>query len=766
MLPEGDPDKAAYINSLDTIWNSVTEKKTYITGGIGATTVSSSSEGFGADYDLPPNQSYCEICAAIAAANWNQRMNLLHEEGKYADMVEKNLYNSILVGENLDGNRFYYSTLLQAENGNKRSEWFGCACCPPNLMRTIAALSGYMYTVHGKDLFVNMFVGSTGNVNIDGTSVGIKQETNYPWDGSVKLTMSLQESKDFAVKVRIPGWVNEQKNKTVTVKVNGTAVSQTAEKGYITLNNTWKDGDTITLDIPMEIRITESNEYVKPTLGRIAIQRGPIVYCMEKAGNAQLNGSIENFDPMQFVIPRNADLKAAYNKDLLNGIVEITGDVKYATGKGSEMIDAKLQAIPYYAWNNRGDDADYTPGLESPKNSSSKMLIWTMADQPIVKEEKLNDNAAPSVNHIGWGMGADRFADGDEGTFWNGHNDPNLQTSNQWMMYDFGEKKAEITGSKIWFYDDGGGVIVPNGIKIEYEKDDQTWAEVTPTGTWIYEKNQYNTYEFEKIVTSKIRVTMDHGILGGSKVAVAVVEWELLGKMQDGSGSQQGASSESIAKLADAVSKAKAAHQEADYTAESWSVYAKALEGAENVLKNQSASQKDVDDAQAALDSAVLSLVEAQKPPVSKPKESKLTLGLGESVSIYKKDYAYVTSDKKIVTASKSGIVKGVKTGKADVTLKNASGKEVQIIHVTVLKAPSKISKLTASKNTLKKGATVQLKVTLPKGTASKITFTSSKPKVAEVSSKGVVKAKAKGVAMISAKTFNKKVKKIKITVR
>ena len=381
ILPEGDTDRDAYIKSLDTIWDSVTSKKTYITGGIGASTATSDSEGFGADYDLPPDHSYIEICAAIAAANWNQRMNLLHEDGKYADMVEKNLYNSILVGENLDGNMFFYSSLLRVAGGNGRSSWFACACCPPNLMRTIAAASGYMYTVHNKSIFVNMYSGSTGKIKVDGTDVTLKQETMYPWDGAVKLTVGLPTSvsqKNFALKLRIPGWVNEQKNKKVTIKVGGKEITGSDAEvvnGYVTIDRAWSNGDVVTLDIPMEIRRTESDEHVTSTQGMIALQRGPIVYCMEKAGNVELNPSISNFDPLNFVIPRDASLKAEYKSDLLNGCVEITGDVKY--NDGSQTVDAKLQAIPYYAWNNRGDDAVYESG--KVENNSSKMLIWTNA---------------------------------------------------------------------------------------------------------------------------------------------------------------------------------------------------------------------------------------------------------------------------------------------------------------------------------------------------------------------------------------------------
>ena len=203
LLPEDDPDREAYLNTMDAIWDSVANTKTYITGGIG---VRSHGEDFGDPYELPNDDSYCEICATIALANWNQRMNLIHEDAKYADVVEKNLYNAILVGTNLTGDKFYYSTYLEARNGDPRSDWFACACCPPNLMRTIAKLSEYMYTVHGDKLFVNMYIGSDGNVNVDGTNVGLIQETEYPWNGDIKMTVNPDEEKEFTMNIRIPGW--------------------------------------------------------------------------------------------------------------------------------------------------------------------------------------------------------------------------------------------------------------------------------------------------------------------------------------------------------------------------------------------------------------------------------------------------------------------------------------------------------------------------------------------------------------------------------
>ena len=238
-------------------------------------------------------------------------------------------------------------------------------------MRTIAKLSEYMYTVHGDDLFVNMYIGSDGTVNVDGTQVGLTQETEYPWDGAVKMTVNPAEDKTFTMKVRIPGWTQEQTNKEVAISVNGEAVTAEAENGYVAITRTWKAGDVVRIDMPMEIRMTEADPNVTTNAGRIALERGPIVYCLETAGNAQLNEDIANFSPLNFVIPRDAELTATFNEDLLKGVVEITGDVQY--NDGGTTRDAKLQAIPYYAWNNRGND-----GVEG-QNSCSQMLVWTNA---------------------------------------------------------------------------------------------------------------------------------------------------------------------------------------------------------------------------------------------------------------------------------------------------------------------------------------------------------------------------------------------------
>ncbi|WP_138001917.1 glycoside hydrolase family 127 protein, partial [Robinsoniella peoriensis] len=369
LLPDGDADKEAYLDTLDTIWDSVQNRKTYITGGIG---VRSHGEDFGGDYELPNDDSYCETCASIAVANWNQRMNLVHQDAKYVDVVEKALYNGILVGTNLEGNLFYYDSRLEVSNGNARSEWFACACCPPNLMRTIASLSGYMYSVHQNDVYVNMYIGSDAKVNVDGTKVVLKQETKYPWEGKTAITVTPESEKEFTVNIRIPGWIHDQKNKNTDISVNGENISTKAVNGYVAIKRKWMPGDVITVDMPMEIRLTEANPNVKTNSGRVAIERGPLVYSIEKAGNTSLNPEVQNLNPLNYVIPRSTEFTAQYNPELLKGVVEITGDVYYEAG--GKLVPAKLQAIPFYAWNNRGDGGIYG------QNNATKMLIWTKAD--------------------------------------------------------------------------------------------------------------------------------------------------------------------------------------------------------------------------------------------------------------------------------------------------------------------------------------------------------------------------------------------------
>ena len=307
----------SYVHAIDRIWDNIVGKKLYITGGIGAT---SNGEAFGANYELPNMSAYCETCAAIGNVYVNYRLFLLHGDSKYYDVLERTLYNGLISGVSLDGGGFFYPNPLESMGQHQRQPWFGCACCPSNICRFIPSLPGYVYAVKDKNVYVNLFMANEATLEVNGKKVSLKQTTSYPWNGDIKMTVNPDEEKEFTMNIRIPGWVEEQANQNVTISVNGEAVTAEAEKGYVAITRTWNAGDVVRISIPMEIRMTEADPNVEANQGRIALQRGPIVYSIEMAGNAQLNSDIANFSPLNFVIPRDAELTATYNEDLLNGV--------------------------------------------------------------------------------------------------------------------------------------------------------------------------------------------------------------------------------------------------------------------------------------------------------------------------------------------------------------------------------------------------------------------------------------------------------------
>ncbi|NLY42629.1 MAG: hypothetical protein GX066_01380 [Clostridiaceae bacterium] len=380
-LPDDHPDKQAYLKAITGIYDRASERNTYITGGLGS---GESSEGFGADYRLRNTNAYTETCAAIAGANWYQRLNLFYEDAKYVDSYERALYNGVLVGVNLSGGLFYYSCGLD-EGSKPRSSWFGCACCPPNLMRTIANIGGYMYTVNKDKIFVNMYAGSTANINVEGSNVEVVQETNYPWDGFVKMTVKPEATRDMTLNIRIPGWIKAQKNQYVEITVDGQVIDSTpSEKGYVSITRTWPaDGTVITIDMPMEIRMTEADDNVHYTgsgqsdygqRNKVVIERGPIVYNLETPGVPVSETS--GRDARKVVIPRDIELTATWRPDLLRGVVEITGMAYW--DNGSELEPQFIQLTPYYTRNNRGNNPSNL-GSSGSANNCNSFRVWINA---------------------------------------------------------------------------------------------------------------------------------------------------------------------------------------------------------------------------------------------------------------------------------------------------------------------------------------------------------------------------------------------------
>ena len=362
---------AGYVKALDRIWQDVVSKKLYITGGIGAR---GGGESFGEDYELPNATAYCETCAAIANAMWNHRMSLLHSDAKYIDVLERVIYNGFLSGISLSGNKFFYPNPLASDGKYQRSPWFGCACCPTNIVRFMPSLPGYVYVQKNDTIYVNLFIAGSAEVEVGRNTVLLRQQTHYPWSGDVRITVEPEHSEQFTVCVRIPGWAQNRpvpsnlyrysanNNLQPTLKVNGIQVAVDVVKGYVSINRTWQKSDAIDLNLPMPIRRVEAHRKIKDNRGRTAIERGPIVYCFEGADNPK---GVANL-----VLPVDVKLQAEYHGEKLGGVVMITGrgQIRQARQDGKKVVeDIDVVAIPYYAWAHRGKNEMAVWIPKSPK---------------------------------------------------------------------------------------------------------------------------------------------------------------------------------------------------------------------------------------------------------------------------------------------------------------------------------------------------------------------------------------------------------------
>lgn len=315
-----------YIAAIDRLWDDVVHRNMYITGGIGS---SHDNEGFTEDYDLPNLDAYCETCASVGMVLWNQRMNQLTGDSKYIDVLERSLYNGALAGISLGGDRFFYVNPLESKGDHHRQEWYGCACCPSQLSRFLPSIGNYIYASSDDALWVNLYIGNTGQIRIGETDILLTQETDYPWDGSVKLTISTSQPLEKEIRLRIPNWC-----KTYDLSINGKRINVSEEKGYAVIKD-WKSQDVIALDMDMPVEIVAADPHVKENFGKRAIQRGPLVYCMEEIDNPVY------FDQIQ--LSPSTTFQTAFVSDILNGIktIKTNGRAQSAT------------FIPYYAWDNR-----------------------------------------------------------------------------------------------------------------------------------------------------------------------------------------------------------------------------------------------------------------------------------------------------------------------------------------------------------------------------------------------------------------------------
>ncbi|MDW7759884.1 MAG: glycoside hydrolase family 127 protein [Acidobacteriota bacterium] len=489
----------AYIAALDRIWDDVIGTKIYLTGGIGA---AGSWEGYGPAYRLPNVSAYAETCAAIATFLWNHRMFLLKADGKYADVMERILYNGLLSGISLSGDKFFYPNPLASFGQHERTPWFPCACCPPNVARILASVPEYAYVVSKDGLFVNLYVQGSARATVGKTGVTLNQTTDYPWTGDVTVDVRPEKPAAFTLHVRIPGWAVEQPipsdlytyldrtEKRPVVKVNGEEAALDIRNGYVSLRRTWRDGDRVEISLPMAPRRVLSHEAVEVNRGRVAVERGPLVYCAEWPDN---DGRVH-----QFVLPDASDLRVEHRPGLLNGITVITAEAEALSEKSGRLETASeiLTLIPYYAWANRGkgemavwlarDPARARPVREPGPASMAEVK----ASEGAVRPQNVNDQYEPESS-------------GDAAGYM--HWWPKKGTL-EWIEYSFKAPVRVSESSVYWFDDTGAGQCrVPASWRLLYRSGGR-WLPVETGDEYGVVLNAYNTVSFAPVRTTGLRL--------------------------------------------------------------------------------------------------------------------------------------------------------------------------------------------------------------------------------------------------------------------
>jgi DUF1680 family protein len=493
----------AYLNAITRIWEDLVYRKMYVTGGIGA---SGGNEGFAEPYYLPNMTAYCETCASIGDIFTNHRLFLLHGESKYIDILEKTLYNSMLSGVSLSADRFFYPNPLESNGQHERSAWFGCACCPSNIARFVPAIPGYIYAVTGEDLYVNLFISGDADIVFGKNKVRITQEANFPWDGKVELSVFPESERKFSLKIRIPGWArneaipgnlyrfDDQNNESYAILLNGKPVKAELENGYAEIERRWEKGDRISLNLPMPVRRVVADEHVKEDAGKMAVQRGPVIYCAEWPDNN--TGNILNL-----VFDKQSPFTTEYVPSLLNGtqVVKLKGfqTKKTLDGQIDKLPEENVTMIPYALWNNRG------PGpmmvwLPITTESAHPLPAPTIAWRSKIRASKItralsavNDQDEPQNSNDHAVMYYHWWPDKDQ---W------------EWIQYDF-EKPETISKTSVYWYDDGpdGGCRIPDEWKVLYLSGN-VWKPVKAKTEYKITKDGWNSVSFDAVRATAIKL--------------------------------------------------------------------------------------------------------------------------------------------------------------------------------------------------------------------------------------------------------------------
>lgn len=518
----------AYFQALTRIWENMASKKLFITGGIGSRP---QGEGFGPNYELNNHTAYCETCASIANVFWNHRMFLATGDAKYEDVLERALYNGVLSGVSLSGDKFFYDNPLESMGQHEREHWFGCACCPGNVTRFMASVPNYMYATQGNDIYVNLYIQGNANLETEGNKVSLEQVTNYPWDGSIKITVTPEKEQMFTLRIRIPGWTQDapvstdlysftDKAKNYTIRVNGSKINTKVYNGYALITRNWKAGDAVELNLPMDIRRIKANENVEDDRGKLAIERGPIVFCLE--GKDQADSTVFN----KF-IPDATAIEATYNPDLLNGVMVLSGMAKEVEKDGT-VKDVPFKAIPYSTWNNRGADqmAVWIPESAEYARPTPEPTIASKARTVMIQAAPIQKDALPATEEEEWAWGVNDQWEPKSSSdtskpyhYWwlkNG----TVET----LAYDFDQPYTVSNVQVYWLdfdhYD--GDFRVPESWKLYY-KEGNSWKEVEALTDYTVKKDCYNNLDFKPVTTKglKIAAKLQEGVSGG------IIEWKV-----------------------------------------------------------------------------------------------------------------------------------------------------------------------------------------------------------------------------------------------
>jgi DUF1680 family protein len=512
--------EAAYRTALDALWQDVFGTKAYLTGGIGA---SGGNEGFAAAYDLPNATAYSETCASIGSIMWNERMFRLTGEGRFMDLVERTLFNALLSGVSLGGDRFFYPNRLESFRGTERSEWFDCACCPSNVVRFLPTVPALAYAQSAGTVYVNQFINSKVALEVDGQTVTLRQVSDYPWNGGIRIEVDPTRPARFTLMLRLPGWARgevmagglyqtmDAANPPVGLKVNGGSCEWREQSGYARITRDWQPGDIIELDLPMPVRRIVARAEVTANEGRVAFQRGPVVYCAE--GRDQPGGTV-----MDLMIEDGAPLQPGYRKDLLQGQHVISGKARQVSRneqgipQAGETVD--FLAIPYYAWAHRG---------------ATPMQVWLARTAAAARPAPRPTIASTSIVRTSNGASAAAVNDqleprGSEDQslpffhWW-----PKLGTT-EWIDYEF-PRSATITGAEVYWFDDsmrGGACRIPQSWRV-LRREGDSWQPVAAREVYTIGKDRWSRVSFQPVTTTALRleVVLQEGFSAG------VHEWKL-----------------------------------------------------------------------------------------------------------------------------------------------------------------------------------------------------------------------------------------------